>query len=334
MSRILSNFAQAYYTQVLRRYNEALALDYVVPFRVLTPAAKSKEGDPLLNMNMQNFTARAMQMIRQHRQDPASWNVMPFPIEYQALGGEAKDLATPELMDQATDEMLNAIGIPSELYRGTLQLQVMPTALRLFQQTWPQLVGNFNSWLDWASEAICTALSWEKPDRVFLQPVTLADDLEQRNMLLQLASSNLVSRRTAFAPWGIDSTTEQKKIFEESKLFDELSQEYQQDMQNQQNNKQMISGQGGQPGAPSGVPSMGQGVSQSAAQSAMTPMDLQNQSSEIAQQLLQMPSENRRSELIKIKNSNATLHALVKSQLESLRSQAASVGKQQVLQGK
>ena len=111
VSRLLSNFAQAWYTQVLKRYNEALALDYVVPFRVLTPAAKAPNSDPLLSMNLQNFSAKALQMVRQHRQDPASWHVMPFPIEYQALGGEAKNLATPELMDQAMDEMLNAIGV-------------------------------------------------------------------------------------------------------------------------------------------------------------------------------------------------------------------------------
>ena len=330
VSRLLSNFAQAWYVQVLKRYNEALAMDYVVPFRVLTPAARSKEGDPLLNMNMQNFASRALQMVRQHRQDPASWHVMPFPIEYQALGGEAKNLATPELLDQAMDEMLNAIGIPAQLYRGDLQLQVMPTALRLFQQTWPQLVSGLNGWLEWATGSICSALSWDKPTRVGLEPVTMADDLESRAMYMQLASSNLVSKRTAFQPWGIDATAEQKKIMEEQKMYAEMQEEYQEDMQSKQLKKQQMSGQqpGGQPGQPA---PMGAGVASNS--QMMTPQDLMSVADQTAQQILQMPQEQRRKQFKDLKESNETLYALVKSKCQQYRDDASSVGRTAVLNG-
>lgn len=330
VSRLLSNFAQAWYTQVLKRYNEALALDYVVPFRVLTPAARSKEGDPLLNMNLQNFSSRALQMVRQHRQDPASWHVMPFPIEYQALGGEAKNLATPELLDQAMDEMLNAIGIPAQLYRGDLQLQVMPTALRLFQQTWPHLVGAMNGWLEWSTGVICTAMSWDKPSKVSLMPVTMADDLEQRAMYMQLASSNLVSKRTAFQPWGIDAPAEQKKILEEQRMFEEMQQEYQEDMQNRQMKKQYVSGQG-QPQQPGGVAPMGGGVASNS--QMMTPQDLLSSADSTAQTILQMPAEQRRKQFKDLKESNETLYALVKSKCQEYRQEASSVGRQAVLSG-
>ncbi|NDC10687.1 MAG: hypothetical protein EBZ75_15385, partial [Oxalobacteraceae bacterium] len=37
ISRVLSNFREAWYYQILKRYNEAVALDYVIPFRVITP---------------------------------------------------------------------------------------------------------------------------------------------------------------------------------------------------------------------------------------------------------------------------------------------------------
>ena len=330
--RLLSNFAQAWYVQVLKRYNEALALDYVVPFRVVTPQSQGKDTDPLLNLNLSDFNNRVTQMLRDHRRDPAGWNMLPFPIQYQALGGEAKMLTTPELINQAMDEMLNAIGIPAELYRGTLTMQAMPAALRLFQQTWPHLVSALNGWLDWAMEIICTALNWDKPSKIQMQPVTLADDIEVKQMMLQMASANLVSRRTAFAPWGIDSAEEQKKVFEEQRSFADLQQEFQDQMAARQSNKQQIQQmqpqqpQQGQPQA-AGAPVQGQQPMN------MTPQDMMSQADQEAQKLLQMPYEQRRTELTNLKKQDETLHALVKSKLESYRTQAASTGQQAVLSG-
>jgi hypothetical protein len=340
ISRLLSNFAQAWYTQVLKRYNEALALDYVVPFRVLTPAPHAKEGDPMLNMNMGNFTANVMRMLQKHRKDPADWHTLPFPLNYQALGGEAKNLMTHEMLDQGMDELLNAIGIPAEMYRGTLQLQAMPMALRLFQQTWPQLTAAYNGWLEWASTIICTALNWDQPDQVRLQPVTLADDMEQRAMWMQLASSNLISRRTAFAPWGIDATEEQKRVFEEQKNFQDMNDEFAQDMEQRQMNRDVIMqaqmpqqpGQPPMPGvAPGNAPMMG--APTSGGGGSTTPMDMMAQADSMAQQLLQMPYEARRREMSNIQDSDQALHAMVKQKMEDYRSQAASVGQQAVLSG-
>lgn len=341
VSRLLSNFSHAWYVQILKRYNEALAHDYVVPFRVITPAAQSKTGDPLINMNLQGFTQNVLNMVREHRQDPATWHSLPFPINYQALGGEANSLATPELLDQGMDELLNGIGIPSEMYRGTLSFQEMPAALRLFQQTWPHLVGNFNGYLEWASEIICTAQNWDKPARIYMQPVTMADDLERRQMMLQMAAGNMVSRRTAFSPWGIDANEEQRRVMQEQKEFEKLQREYAEDMKSQQAaNDYMAGPQQQQPnmGAPAGMPPgtqpmMGGGVAPGAAGGAMTPQDMSAQAQEMAMQLAQMPYEARRPELINLKNSNPTMHALVKQQLEEVRGAAASQGKQMVLQG-
>ena len=340
ISRMLSSFAQAWYCQILKRYNEALALDYVVPFRVITPAAgrSSREADPLLHMNTSNFVSRVNQMIRQHRTDPATWHTTPFPLEYQALGGEAQQMSTPDLIDKATDELLNSIGIPAELYRGSLQIQAMPVALRLFQQTWPHIVSNFNGWLDWSSQIICTAMSWDKPEICRLQPVTLADDIELRQIWLQLASANMISRRTAFAPWGIDAYEEQRKIFDEQRKFQEEQQKFQEDMQNRQSLSDLFQqgmmggGQPGQPGMPPGQGGgMGGGVSPGQASQSMSPMDMVSQAQDIAQQLVTQPQNVVRKQLNDLKQSNEALYSLVKSKMQEVRQEASSQGRQQII---
>lgn len=328
VSRLLSNFAQAWYSQVLKRYNEALALDYVVPFRVLTPADQRKEADPMLHMNLADFNSKVMSMLRDHRRDPAGWHALPFPIQYQALGGEAKSLATPELLNQAMDEMLNSIGIPAELYRGSLQIQAMPTALRLFQQTWPHLVAAFNGWLEWSTEIVCTAMTWDKPERIGLQPVTLADDVELKQMWLQLSASNLISKRTAFSPWGIDANEEQRRVFKEQQSFAEMQEEFQEEMAKRQQNKASVA-----PQQPGGAPSMGGGVTQQQASASMTPQDMAAQADQTAQELVQQSPSAVRRTLGDLKHSNETLYALVKSKMQDYRGQAASTGREAVLSG-
>ena len=53
---IMPNFRLAYYIQLLRRYDEAIALDFIVPFRILFPDQGGPQGqDPLQTMNMNNF---------------------------------------------------------------------------------------------------------------------------------------------------------------------------------------------------------------------------------------------------------------------------------------
>jgi hypothetical protein len=63
-----------------------------------------------------------------------------------------------------------------------------------------------------------------------------------------------------------------------------------------------------------------------------TPADLMSQAEQMAMQLLGQPYESRKSEMLKIKKSDETLHALVVQKMESIRNQAKSQGGFQALQ--
>ena len=58
-------------------------------------------------------------------------------------------MAPVELHDKAVDEFLNAQGVPEEMYRGTLQWQALPAALRLFERTWVHMGTEYNQLLNW-----------------------------------------------------------------------------------------------------------------------------------------------------------------------------------------
>jgi hypothetical protein len=337
--RMIANFRQAYYVQVLHRYNEALAIDYIVPFRLLTPKPGSSQvADPLLHQNLGVTKGAVLEMVAEHRRDPATWHFMPFPMEYQALGGEGMQMANHELIGAGNDELLNGMGVPADLYKGTLQLEVAPTALRLFQQTWPQISSAYNGWLTWAARQIATIKNWE-PATAKVQPVTLADDIEKKQILMQLSAAQQVSMGTAFSPFGIDVREETRKLQEEKRMQAEMAQEFQREeieRQKMDENLAIIEqtqapAQGGPAGAMApmggGTPGMGAPMGGGQAGAGSTPQQMMLQAEQIAQQLLQMPYEMRKSEMLKLKQSDEALHALVKSKMEKARQGAAQQGK-------
>ena len=358
ISRVLTNFRQAWYYQILHRYNEAIALDYVIPFRVITPAPRggdAQSADPVHTINLSNFTARVQSMLRARRTDPARWNVLPFPVNYQALGGDASQLAPKDLLDQGLETLLKCIGMPVELFNGTLSFQAAPAALRLFEANWSHLPHNMNRFLNDLASHVAKVMSWE-PVGAKLVRVTHADDLNRQMAKLQLMQGQMISKTTGLKSVGIDYEDETKRMLEEERIYAEEQERMQKQMEQSQQMKdlsqsaEMVGGVGqagasatGMPADPGGAPvpaaggaPMGPGQPsavdhflmqrQNSGNIPRTPEDLQQQAQLIANQLLSMPETQKDSELIKLKRGDATMHALVTSIIDDIRQQARSQG--------
>lgn len=335
MSRMLSTMAQTVYARVLKRANEVLAADYSIPVRVVSPMGRSSNADPSVVGNMADIRRNLMTMLQNHKRDPGGWHMVPFPLDYRALGAEGKMLATPDLIANAVDDQLSAIGMPPELYKASLQVQAAPMALRLFQQSWPHLVSGYNSFLEHAADVICPAMGWARPESVSLEPPTLADDLELKQVMLQLASSGVISKGTAFSPYNIDVIDEFRKIMQETSKQKQLEQEAAEDEQQQQMAKQYLAQlSAGQPaGAPQGQPMPAVGQPAQAPAGASTPQQRLEDAEERARQLARMPESARRRELRNIAKTDETLHALVIAKLEDERTMAEGAGRDMLSSG-
>lgn len=363
--RIISNFRQIWYVQVLRRYNEAIALDYVIPFRVITPApATGKTGggtsiDPMQMYNGGDFRNQVKQMIARRRRDPAGLQTLPFPVNFQMFGADANQLAPRELLDQGQETLLNDIGTPVELFNGSLQLQAAPVALRLLESTFHHLVHDANYFLAWATKQVGQILGWETKFRTQLKRVTVADNLEKQMMAAQMMMSQQLSGTTVLGDMGYNQRKEQRLIAEEARFSAELQTRTQEEMQQEGFAQQMAKGQGGDPaqqggggaggqpqGGGGGQPQQGamgaqQGPVTMYLQSAgpntpQTPQDMQQVADSLATDLLGLPESTKNSELRKLKQYNPTLHSIVlqslKSQRDATKSQAGNAAVAQMQQ--
>jgi len=375
VSRVLTNFRQAWYLQVLHRYNEAIGLDYIIPFRVLTPEPRpggagggGEMTDPMFTADLGGFTGQVTAMLRQRRRDPTMWFTLPFPLRYQALGAEASQMAPYQLMDQALDTLLSSIGIPVQFYKGDLSIQAAPAALRLMESHWSHLTRLLNNFLQWICNKISVALSWDEVTARLARP-SHADDLNRQLAVLQLMLAGQVSQTTGLRRGvGLVFEDEQKRILDEQKFVAEEAQKAQEELQAAGLGDQLAMGMGavgGDPaalgaalGAPGGGPAAGAMAAQPAtgatgataptpeqammpmdpvqavlaqlptgAEQAASPQELQAIATTVAQQLFAMPGGQRQSALRQIKQRSPTIHAIVKSMLEQMDSQAEARGR-------
>ena len=327
---LLPYFKLAYYIQLMRRYDEAIALDFIMPFRILYPQGQAPGGQDALTMvSMGTFIAAMSRMVEKKRANMTSIEVAPFAIGYELIGGEAKQLAPKESIQQAEQELLNAMGFPQELFAGTLSLQAAPVALRLFEREWNPFVDGMNDILQWVSDQVSRYFMWDKAT-VRLTPITLADDMEKKGLQMQAAAGQDISKQTAYRAMGIDYLQEQQRIIKEQQDIQKMQEKAMAEAQAQQANGAMGGGEGGG-GAEGGGDASG--MNGPGGQVGATPTDVMEQAQQLADTLVKDPDPSHvRSVLINLKHTNPMMHSQVKQFMEDERNQMAMQGRQMMIQ--
>ena len=357
----MAEFETALLVHMLDKFTEIIVVDYLMPFRVLAPPAgqKTPAGDPFMNIDMGEFSSHVMRMLDRHRQNPTDWNFLPVPLDYQRIGGEAKDLLPVEILTFYEQRLLHSMGIPPEFYKGGADSPSAGPILtfKMFESVWQHFANSLNKWLKWLFQRQGELMNWEDATAK-LVPVTIYEDPEIRQIKLQLAASNEISRDTAYRPLGIDVDKERAKVAAEEDAMQRSIEEREKDMQESGAGKEVISQptaaeqilmqeqaamegggapMGGAPlpaGGPPLPPAMpAPSASPAPGGNASSIDDLWVQAEETANQIVMMPPTERRSALIDLKNSNETLHAITKSMITTIEQQAANQGKQALRSG-
>jgi len=331
-------FDNFFMLKVLERFNEAICYEDINPFRVIAMDTGTSPSSPIMgNMNSGVWNAAVDTMIADHRRDPGSYHKFPFPINFQQLGGDGKNLAPVELMQLAQHNILNALNIPQELYTMTLQTQAVGPALRLFENSWSCIVDNYNKLVQHWGEVI-GKIRGLAPAKFSLLSTTLADDIEKKSIIGQLMSSNSIARSELLKIYNLDYKDQLRKKLQEDLDAQELQEEEAEKQQIKASQKASVfNQQGGQPGATmmggaaSGIPASSPGENIGSGQGS-TPQDIMSQAQQIAQQLFPMDGTQRRQELQKIKGQNETMWSAVKGQLQQLDQQGKSQGLNQAKQ--
>jgi len=315
----------------------------MVPFRIFTPEQGNNESAVVRNLILSQWKTQVQNVIKNRRKDKFAMHAFPFPLKYEEFGAEGKNLTPKDLVEYQTNSMLDAMGYPAELFKGSLQVQQVPTAVRLFENSFLFVYLGFTDFAQWVSRKISKFMGEPYID-VKLSKPSMADNIDRQNVIMQLSSSGEISRKKAYSWLGItDAVDEKKERLEEDAEIQKVQMEKEEELrrqmetgsmdqhlaaQQQQEQEAQGGGAAGGGSPPGGGPAAGGGQSQG----AVSPMDVQGQAQELAQQWLAMPEGDRKKAMMQVKATDTNLHALAKEFMEQMRSQASSQGVQQMYQ--
>ncbi len=291
-----------FFAAVLRKANEAIALDYVTPFRIISPKQASSNGDPVISISLANWSSTMKQDIKKWRRDPLHMMWSPIPCEITYMGGQARALMTLGEVQTAEDNIIAALGIPKEFIYGGFSAMGSGIQLRVLENQLIQQTGDLTDLLQWITDSVARLLGWATIE-ADLAPFKLVDDVQQKQMLLSLNQTSAdgqpwVSQHTIGAAFEIVPEDERDLLKQEALDKIRFQQEIQQEVSKMQNTlSQQVQTQ------------------QMMGQQSMTydPNALMQQAQPLAEQLMQFDPGTRQSQLRALKVKDYGLHAVVSS---------------------
>ena len=303
------------YTLVLRKANEAIALEHVVPMRILHPAQNGQQ-DFTQQISLGRWQEEMKTNIRRWRRDPLHIMMAPVALGVSNLGGDGRAMLTIGELQEAEKSIMAALGIPQEFLYGGLTKAGMEATLRMIQNQTQGHADDMNDLLQWYADQMSKFLGWEKIEAK-LTPLKMVDDTESKQMLINMATGqagqSYVSMTTVMERLDIDLDEEREKRLQETLDEARHQQRVQNEVKKLQNNlaQQVQANAGG---------SQGLNYDQQAVIA---------QADQIVQQIMGLDTGSRRSQLHSLQAEDAVMYAVVVQRLEDMQNQQGAQAKAQ-----
>lgn len=217
MPLILPVLKDAYYLQILRKAQEAIANGYIVPLRLLFPQVTDSVSNPYSTTNLGLWRERIEAEIYKWRLDPNYIPVLPLPIGNQMIGGEGKALNLHQEMRAWSEQIIAGMHVPTEFIYGGLQYSGSNVSMRMLEN---QFLGYRATLLilcrDFILARIARYMDWPKP-KVEFKRFKMADDLQRTALAFQMNQAQKISDTTLLEEADFDFVTEEKLKKEEVK---------------------------------------------------------------------------------------------------------------------
>lgn len=316
----IANFRQIYNILIYQKLDETVAMDYMLPFRLFSAETNSGGAgrDLLQTMDMNVWTNEVGKIIRARRKDKFAMHAVPFPVNYQEFGANGKQLTPKDLLEYQINNLLDCCGFPQDLFKGSLQVNQVPTALRLFQNNHWFIYDNFNAFTRWSVKKVKDFLEEEQVE-IKLQMPKYADNLEMTNLKLQLGQAGELPRSAYLSALGISNGVDAalERAEEDLQIQIKTQQRQQEAEMKAQAEQQLEAELQGESGAP-----------------APQPMGLEERAQMKAQEWASIPTTGERTKAMEAtKAESFELYSMAKQIYGDQKKQQLAQARQMVAQG-
>lgn len=214
---VLPVMRDIFHIRVLKKANEMISFDHIVPMRMLFP---SSTGDvsPHLTTSLDTWRSKVETELLLWKRDPNRVSLVPMPIGQASFGGDARLLmVTPEIK-AAEDDIIIGMGIIPEIIKGGASWSGSNVSLRIVENSFINHRNDIHGLLDFIKKKV--AIYFGKPNiDCHMSDFKMADDLTKKQIMLSNAGTvdSLFSGETAIKEFGFDPAKEAKNKEKELK---------------------------------------------------------------------------------------------------------------------
>jgi hypothetical protein len=217
MPMVLPVLKDVFYLQILRKAQEAIAVEHIVPMRILFPQSASQTSDVYSTVNLSQWRDKIEQEVLRWRLDNNYIPILPLPVGSQTLGGDGRALMLAQEYRVWGEHIIAGMGVPVEFVYGGMQYSGSNVSMRILENHFldqktqrKQLLRSF------LIPAIAHFMGWPEVD-VHAKKFKMADDLQRSAFYLQLNQAGKLSDKSLLEDTDWDSMKERENIATEQK---------------------------------------------------------------------------------------------------------------------
>lgn len=212
MPLVLPVLRDLFYMNVLRKAQEAVAHEHLVPLRVLYPADNQSNAAPHMVTGLGQWKQRVEAEVKKWKKDPNYIPIMPVPLGYQRIGGEGKVLMLTQEIRQLQESIISGMTVPQEFVFGGLSWSGSSISLRMLENHFLVYRQSLLGFLDFLSTKVSSFLDTQKV-RIRMQEFKMADDIQRKQLFQTLNQMRKISDSTMLKEIaGMDASAEAKQI--------------------------------------------------------------------------------------------------------------------------
>ncbi len=223
MPLIFPVLKDTFYLQILRKAQEAIAQEHIVPLRLLFPQAGGASSDPYTTVSLEAWKTRIEGEIAKWKYDANYIPILPLPIGQESVGGDGKALMLNEEMRAWSEQIIAGMGVPQEFVYGGMQYSGSNVSMRMLENSFlGYRIDHDNMLNDFVIERIATWMGWPKVS-AHMRRFKMADDLQRNSLFFQMNQAMKISDMTLLQEVDQDPVVEDER--RENELQKQLDQQ-------------------------------------------------------------------------------------------------------------
>ena len=195
---LLPVLKDVFYLQLMKKAQEAILLEHIVPLRILFPQAGSGTSDPYTTVNLVDWREHVAAEIARWRYDNNYIPIFPLPIGNQTIGGDGKALLLAGEIQQWSEQIITGMGVPREFVLGGMSYAGTNVSMRMLENAFLGYILRHKAMARWVMQEVSSFLQWPEA-KIRFKPFKMADDLQRKAFDFQLNSAGKLSDTTLLA---------------------------------------------------------------------------------------------------------------------------------------